>query len=94
MTGLERVDWNGGIANVAVWEVRGQKYSCINFAIFADLYVATSPSAKIKLAKFVVCGMLYTCPCTRCIFLTYAPYTGNLTETAQYNNIMYMVLLA
>ena len=85
MTGLERVDWNGGITNVAVWGVRGQN----KFRYFrGSISVATAPSAKIKLAKSVVCCMLYTC--MRYVFLTYAPYTGNLTQSKKLHNIYYV----
>ena len=64
MTGLEQVDWNGGIANIAVWGVRGQNFSSINFAIFADLLArllnddpATTAfyNAKLRTEKRVMC---------------------------------------
>ena len=47
---------------------------------------APSPSAKIKLAKFVVCCMLYIYMHAMRFFLTYAPYTGNLTQSKKLHN--------
>ena len=58
MTGLEQVDWNGGIANVAVWGVRGQNFSSINFAIIVDLLVWPQHHPR-KLNSRNICSMLH-----------------------------------